>query len=64
MPVERRRFIFAQHFSALIEERCDEAETACSVERGYVVDTWFRDNGMPAVILPLSAWMDGAGADE
>ncbi|PZQ45736.1 MAG: hypothetical protein DI551_06555 [Micavibrio aeruginosavorus] len=25
----------------------------------YAVDSWFRDNGEPADIVPLTAWMDG-----
>jgi hypothetical protein len=24
----------------------------------YVVDSWFYDNGQPAVVMPLEAWMD------
>ena len=27
----------------------------------YVVDSWFVDNGQPAVVLPLAAWLDGEG---
>lgn len=27
----------------------------------YVVDSWFVDNGQPAVILPLAAWLEGEG---
>ena len=28
----------------------------------FVVDSWFVDNGQPAVILPLAAWLDAEGA--
>lgn len=27
----------------------------------FVVDTWFRDHGRPAVVLPLSRWKRGEG---
>ncbi len=52
-PERRTRFIVAQHFSAVIEERA-------SGER-FAVDSWFVDNGEPAVIIPLPAWMEGEG---
>ena len=29
----------------------------------FVVDSWFVDNGQPAVILPLAEWKKGAGPD-
>jgi hypothetical protein len=50
-------FIFATHFSAVIEE-ITEGEAP-----RFVVDSWFVDNGKPAVILPLEAWKKGAGPD-
>jgi hypothetical protein len=49
--------VFFVHYSALIEERTD-AEAA-----RFVVDSWFVDNGQPAVILPLEEWKKGAGPD-
>ena len=70
--VRRRRFFLFDHFSAMIEERphpllakaggddvlsfSDETKP-----HRYVVDSWFVNNGKPAVILPLDNWMDGAG---
>ena len=27
----------------------------------YVVDSWFVDNGEPAVVLPLAEWLKGGG---
>ena len=27
----------------------------------YVVDSWFVDNGEPAVVLPLAEWLNGGG---
>lgn len=52
--------------------RCDCAEVledippppaAVAVAPGarYVVDSWFVDNGEPAVVLPLADWLDGEG---
>jgi hypothetical protein len=52
-------FIF-QHFSAAIEEKTVVPEV--EPER-FVVDSWFVDNGKPAVILPLDEWKKGAGPD-
>lgn len=49
--------IFANHYSAVIEEKTD-GEAA-----RFVVDSWFVDNGQPAVILPLADWKKGAGPD-
>ena len=49
-PVLRRRILIFDHWSALIEEK--------STAQRYVVDSWFRDNGQPAVIMSLENWMD------
>jgi hypothetical protein len=54
-PARRLRFWLLQHFSALIEE--------LPAGQQYVVDSWFVDNGEPAVILPLDAWEKGEGPD-
>ncbi|MDR2625163.1 MAG: hypothetical protein LBC37_02415 [Zoogloeaceae bacterium] len=56
LPRTRRmRFFLLQHFSAQIEE----------TEGGgrYAVDSWFVDNGEPAIILPLEDWRKGGGPD-
>ena len=50
-------FVFPAHYAAVIEEK--SAEPA----RRFVVDSWFVDNGQPAVILPLDEWKKGAGPD-
>jgi len=55
-PIRRMRFFVLQHFSAIIEET-DEAGGR------YAVDSWFLDNGEPAIILPLEEWLNGAGPD-
>jgi hypothetical protein len=49
--------VFFVHHSAVIEEK-----TAGEAPR-FVVDSWFVDNGQPAVILPLGEWKKGAGPD-
>lgn len=57
-PVRRTRFLFGQHFAAAIE-------TLEDTEGGgrFAVDSWFMDNGEPAVILPLESWLRGDGPD-
>ncbi len=65
-PALRTRFVVFFHYSALVEELPREGgEDAPTVEPGrYVVDSWFRDNGRPAVILPLASWLAGEGEEE
>ena len=58
-PVLRSRFLIFAHYSALIEQT-DEIDAATPVdERRYVVDSWFFDNGQPAVVMPLAQWQAG-----
>ncbi len=66
--VRRRRFILFEHFSAVIAElprpmqaSGDDDFMGGDKQHQYVVDSWFVNNGEPAVILPLESWMDGAG---
>ena len=56
---EARNFagLIPVHWSAVIEEKTN-GEPAL-----FVVDSWFVDNGQPAVILPLDEWKKGAGPD-
>jgi len=49
--------LFITHWSAVIEEKMDGDAAR------FVVDSWFVDNGQPAVILPLGEWKKGAGPD-
>lgn len=57
-PARRTRFLIGQHFAAVIETvRPEDGEAR------FAVDTWFRDNGEPAVILPLKSWLQGEGPD-
>ena len=59
-PQLRNRFYILDHYSAAIEEKTlDSAQ----VPAQFVVDSWFVDNGKPAVILPLEEWNKGAGPD-
>ncbi|WP_306603634.1 hypothetical protein [Azonexus sp.] len=53
--------LVASHWSAVIEE-ITENNDAGDMAR-FVVDSWFVDNGEPAVILPLADWKKGAGPD-
>jgi hypothetical protein len=54
--VVRHRWIFGQHFTAVVEEKSGGAR--------FAVDSWFVDNGEPAVILPLEDWENGGGPDD
>jgi len=72
----RWRFLIFQHFTAVVEEirppigivatAAAAIPTALSGGRPaarFAVDSWFYDNGMAAVVLPLDQWLDGAGPD-
>jgi hypothetical protein len=73
-PARRTRFFIFDHFSAVIEElpprwlprakiaHQEESPDEIQPDR-FAVDSWFVDNGKPAVILPLEDWKDGAGPD-
>jgi hypothetical protein len=52
-------WIFPAHWSAVIEALAAED----SAPQRFVVDSWFVNNGEPAVILPLADWKKGAGPD-
>lgn len=51
-PVERAPMLLNAHWAAHILDRTDQQE--------YAVDSWFYDNGLPAVIYPLQDWLRGA----
>ncbi len=57
VEVRNWAYLFPAHYSAVIEEK-EGGEAA-----RFVVDSWFVDNGQPAVILPLDEWKKGAGPD-
>jgi len=39
----------------------EDAAPASQPGARFVVDSWFVDNGEPAVVLPLADWLDGEG---
>lgn len=49
--VMRMRYLVAAHWTATIRDRSTGTE--------YAVDTWFRRNGYPAVVMPLATWKRG-----
>ncbi len=60
LPIVRRsRFLIDQHFSAAIEELGPVRDPEHAKPERYVVDSWFRDNGEPAAIMPLENWLKG-----
>ncbi|MFT3849728.1 MAG: hypothetical protein QM739_13975 [Propionivibrio sp.] len=77
-PALRHRFLIFDHFSAQIEEKgkaagdcgcdgeaVDEAATKSDeAPRRFVVDSWFFDNGHPAVVMPLARWQAGESPNE
>ncbi|TBR15544.1 MAG: hypothetical protein EPO43_03480 [Rugosibacter sp.] len=60
----RRGWIF-QHFTATIEEMPLAAMNATSVATTqrprFAVDSWYVDNGKPAIVLPLAEWFNYGG---
>ncbi len=44
-------------------EGADGGSASGAEEARYAVDSWFFDNGQPAVILPLDRWLAGDGPD-
>ncbi len=58
-PVMRQRYLVLIHYSALIEEVLPA--NAGGEPGRYVVDSWFVDNGQPAVVMPLASWLAGEG---
>lgn len=75
-PARRTRFMIFQHYSAVIEELPPRwlQPTSGSEPDGkpdtppppaglpsFAVDSWFVDNGQPAIVLPLQEWLKGGG---
>jgi hypothetical protein len=72
--VRRFALVFEAHWSAVIEAvggngavaKAGDGEPGLNEQpeaARFVVDSWFVDNGQPAVILPLDEWKKGAGPD-
>lgn len=53
-PMRRVRWLVAQHFSAVVEERDNP-------QHRYVIDSWFVAHAQAAIVLPLDDWLAGAG---
>ncbi len=61
----RTRFLIFEHWTAVIEEAPNAPyrdQHPYSRVR-YAVDSWFNDNGKPAVVMPLDQWLDWEGPD-
>jgi hypothetical protein len=58
-PALRTNFFIFQHYSAQIED----LEVGKGEPLRYVVDSWFVDNGQPAVVIPLVEWQAGGGPE-
>ena len=71
LDIEERHiaWIFSTHLSAVIQEKDEEKDEEKDITQGgevagrFVIDSWFVDNGQPAVVLPLDEWKKGAGPD-
>ena len=64
----RRRFFLFDHFSAVVQEfprpipaSMVDGDAEKAKTHQYVIDSWFVNNGEPAIVLPLESWLDGAG---
>jgi len=73
-PVRRARLLIFEHHAAQVAElppaggtngadSADGGSASVAEEARYAVDSWFFDNGQPAVILPLDRWLAGDGPD-
>jgi hypothetical protein len=51
-PAKRAPLLVDDHWAARIEDTSNGDQ--------YAVDSWFYDNGHPAVILPLEDWLHGS----
>ena len=62
-PVRRLRFLVSEHYSAQIEEIENDRNEENDGMR-FVVDSWFFDNGHPAVVMPLESWLNGESPND
>lgn len=58
----RRGWIF-QHFTATLEELPASMVTSVALAQPhrYAIDSWYVDNGKPAIVLPLEQWFSYGG---
>lgn len=54
-PVHRAPWVINEHWAARIEDK--------TTGEDFAVDAWFFDNGQPAAVVPLPAWMKGWDPD-
>jgi hypothetical protein len=50
-PVRRLRFFLAVHWSARVRDK--------GTKQVYAVDSWYVDNGKPAIVIPVEDWRSG-----
>jgi hypothetical protein len=50
-PIRRLRFFLVVHWSARVRDR--------GTQQAYAVDSWYVDNGRPAVVIPVEDWRSG-----
>lgn len=64
-PEYRVRYLVQVHYSAQIEEIVGAAppSAVAGEPARYVVDSWFRANGEPAVVMALPSWLAGREDD-
>jgi hypothetical protein len=54
-PVRRVRYLIAVHWSARILDK--------KTQQAYAVDSWYVDNGRPALVVPVEDWSSGRMPD-
>lgn len=66
----RSRFFLFDHFSAVVQEfhrpipaSMVDGDAERENTHQYVIDSWFVNNGEPAIVLPVESWLDGAGPE-
>ena len=59
-PEVRTRLVIFDHWTAVIEEepKAPYRDEHPLSRKRYAVDSWFYDNGHPAVVMPLDEWLD------
>jgi hypothetical protein len=64
-PEVRTRLLIFDHWSAVIEEepKAPFRDEHLFSRVRYAVDSWYNDNGKPAVVMPLDHWLDWEGPD-
>ena len=55
-PVRRRRCLVAVHWAARVRDK--------ATQQVYAVDSWYYDNGRPAIVIPVEDWNSGKIPDD